>query len=123
LKRAKIRAIPLKIVEWPGDKLGHIDLDVSLEVFRSIVKGKMSIPLGKHIELSEIGGLAWGTTATVHSNGERVHRLVGPAKFQGGKWTLPVFCRFDEDEEAPLSEYKALSPEMRTKYGYDPQTK
>lgn len=119
---AKKKRVPLEIGDWPGGKPGHIEVEVPLGDFRSIAKGKMSISLGKHIELSEIGGLAWGTTATVHSNGERVHRLVGPAKFQGGKWTLPVFCRFDEDEEAPLSDYKTLSARMRTEYGYDSLT-
>ena len=51
----------------------------------------MTVPLGKQPDLAVIGGLPWGSIATVHSAADKLYRIVGPAIWQTDKWALPVF--------------------------------
>jgi hypothetical protein len=120
LNVAKKRDIPIEIIEWPGGKPGHKEFEVSPEVFRSIAKGGGKLPLGKRPDLSEVGALAWGTTASIHCNGEQVFRLVGPAVFERGEWRVPIiFWYYDADTS--LREYKKEASKMRAADGYDSQ--
>jgi len=121
LNVARKRNIAVELIEWPGGKPGHIDLDVSPADFRSIANGRMTIPLGKRPNLLEYSAVAWGTTATICCNGDQIHRLVGPAVFERGDWALPVFYRFD-DSKTTLREYKQEASKMRAADGYTSQT-
>src|ERR1019366_8628191 len=53
-------------------------------------KGRMTVPLGTTTDLALLAGLPWGSIATVHSAGDKLHRIVGPASWQTDKWALPV---------------------------------
>ena len=118
---ARRRDIRIEIVEWPGGKPGHIELEVSPTDFRSIVNGRMSIPLGKRPSLSDLSGLAWATTATIHCNGDQIHRLVGPAVFERGRWALPVLYWF-HDPNTSLRDYKHEASNVRATDGYNSRT-
>ena len=83
--------MPVEIVEWPGGEPRQIDLDVTPQVFASVRKGRMTVPLGEHARLGQVAGLPWGSIATVHSAGDQLYRIVGPAIWQTDKWSLPVF--------------------------------
>ena len=51
----------------------------------------MTVPLGKQPDLAVVAGLPWGSIATVHSAGDKLYRIVGPAIWQTDQWSLPVF--------------------------------
>ena len=96
MEAAKKRGEHVEIVEWPGGEPKQIDLNVTPEVFASVRKGRMTVPLGKQPDLAVVAGLPWGSIATVHSAGNKLYRIVGPAIWQTDKWSLPVFPRVAE---------------------------
>ena len=120
VKVAKQRTIPIEIVEWPGGKARHVDLKVEPSMFRALANGRWSIPIGLRPKLSEVAALPWGTTATVHSDGEELHRLIGPATHERGEWSLPVICQLG-NADAPLIDYKRQSPKTRRYFGHEPR--
>jgi hypothetical protein len=69
----------------------QIDFDVTPEVFAAVRKGRMTVPLGIEPDLAVVAGLPWGSIATVHSAGDKLYRIVGPAIWQTDKKSLPVF--------------------------------
>jgi hypothetical protein len=91
LEESKKRGEPVEVVEWPGGDPRQIDLDVTPQVFTAVRKGRMTVPLGGTTDLAHLAGLPWGSIATIHSDGEKLHRVVGPAFWQTDKWSLPVF--------------------------------
>jgi hypothetical protein len=91
LEAAKRRGEPVEVVEWPGGDPRQIDLDVTPQVFAAVRKGRMTVPVGKQPDLAEVAGLPWCSIAMLHSDGEKLHRVVGPAIWQTDKWSLPVF--------------------------------
>jgi hypothetical protein len=91
LKAAQRRGESVEIVEWPGGEPKEIDLDVTPEVFASVRKGRKTVPLEGNVNLAEVAGLPWGSIATIHTAGDKLYRIVGPAIWQTDKWSLPVF--------------------------------
>ena len=119
LKAAKKREIQAEVVEWPGGNPKRIDLDVPNKDFAAIRKGRMTVPLGKKFDLGELGGLPWGSIATLHSDDETLHRVVGPAISQTSGWFLPVlYCFFDP--ATGVNEYKQEAKQMRMELGLEP---
>ena len=68
----------VNIVEWPGGEPKQIDLNVTPQMFASVRKGRMAVPLGDGPDLAHVAGLPWGSIATVQSAGEKLDRIVGP---------------------------------------------
>ena len=91
LQAAQRRGAHVEIVEWPGGEPRQIDLNVTPKVFASVRKGRMTVPLDAQPDLAVVAGLPWGSIATVHSAGDKLYRIVGPATWQTDKWALPVF--------------------------------
>ena len=105
LAAARRQAVSLEVVEWPGGMPTHMNLPVSPELFRSVKNGRMSIPVGNPKRISEYTGLAWGSTVTIHSGGESLHRILGPAKWEKGEWSLPILPR-NHDPDVALKRYQ-----------------
>jgi hypothetical protein len=120
LNVARKRDIAVEIVEWPGGKAKHIDLEVTPELFRALTNDRKSIPIGARPELSEAAALPWGTTITIHADGKELHRLIGPATHERGEWSLPVLDYWD-DVDVPLADYKREAAKVRKDYGYEPR--
>lgn len=119
LKAAKKRGVEIEIVEWPCGEPSQIDLDVTPKVFAAVRKGRMTVPLGDRPDLAEVAGLPWCSIATLRSNGEQLHRVVGPAISQTTGWVLPVlFCYLDPT--TGLSEYKKEAEKVRKGSGLEP---
>jgi len=72
LKAAKRRGESVEIVEWPGGEPRQIDLEVTPQVFASVKRGRMTVPLEGNSNLAEVAGLPWGTIATIRSAGDRL---------------------------------------------------
>lgn len=118
LKAARKRGVGVEIVEWPGGEPRQIDLDVTPKVFNAVKKGRMTVPLGKRFALTEVAGLPWCSIATLHSNDEKLHRVVGPAISQTSGWALPVmFCYLDP--ATGLSECKREAEKVRKGWGLE----
>lgn len=116
LKAAEKRGVKIEIVEWPGDEPKRIELDVTSEDLLAVKKGRMSVHLSKRFDLAEVAGLPWCSIATLHADGEKLYRLVGPAKHQKLGWTLPVlYCFFDP--ATGLSDYKNEADKLRRGWG------
>jgi hypothetical protein len=115
LQAAKRRGESVEIVEWPGGKPKQIDLDVTPKVFTSVRNGRKTVPLGEMTDLAQLGGLPWGSIATVHSTGDKLYRIVGPASWQTDKWSLPVF---PTDAEG-LAEYETEAARLRRGLGLE----
>jgi hypothetical protein len=120
LKAAKKRGLKIEVVEWPGGEQRQIELDVGPEVFAAVKKGRMSLPLGTRIDLTGVAGLPWCSIATLHSNGESLHRVVGPASRQAGRWALPVLYWF-YDPDTGLKEYEQEGKKLRKEWGLEPR--
>lgn len=116
LNAAKLRGESIEIVEWPGGTPKQIDLDLTPDVFASVRKGRMSIPLGRTPDLAQVVGLPWGSIVTVHSAREKLFRIVGPAFWQTDKWSLPVFPT-DADG---LAGYEKKAAVLRRNLGLGP---
>jgi hypothetical protein len=113
---AQKRGESVEIVEWPGGEPKLIDLEVTPEVFASVRKGRKTVPLGGTIDLAQLGGLSWGSIATVHSENEQLHRIVGPAIWQTDKWFLPVF----PTNAVGLPDYEKEAARLRRSLGLEP---
>lgn len=118
LKAAKKRGIKVEVVEWPGGDPKRIELEVSAKDFDAIRKGRMTVPLGKRIDLAELAGLPWSSIATLHSGGEKLHRVVGPAISQTKGWVLPVLYWFF-DPTTELDKYKQEAKKQRKEWGLE----
>jgi len=119
LKAAKKRGERVEIVEWPGGEPKQIDLDVTPQVFATVRKGRMTVPLGERPDLAEIAGLPLCSVATLHSDGEKLHRVVGPAIWQKGQWALPVLFYF-LDPSTGLADYEIEAKKLRQDLGLEP---
>ena len=115
LQAANRRGEAVEIVEWPGGEPRQIDLDVTPQVFAAVRNGRMTVPLGKEPNLAVVAGLPWGSIATVHSAGDKLYRIVGPASWQTDKWALPVFPT-DADG---LPEYENEAAKLRRSLGLE----
>jgi hypothetical protein len=115
LQAAQRRGESVEIVEWPGGEPGQIDLEVTPQVFASVRKGRMTVPLEGNVNLADVACLAVGTIATLRSGREQLHRIVGPAIWQTDKWSLPAFPA-DADG---LPSYKRAAAKLRTSLGLD----
>lgn len=116
LEAAKKRGVAVQVVEWPGGEPKQIDLDVTPQVFAAVRKGRMTVPLGKQPDLAEVAGLPWCSVATLRSDGDMLHRVVGPALQQPDQWVLPVLCP-DFDHTTGLTEYEKEAEKLRKGWG------
>jgi hypothetical protein len=116
LQAAHRRGESIEIVEWPGGQPNQIDLKVTPDLVGSVRKGRKTVPLGGTTDLAQVSGLPWGSIATVHSGGEQLHRIVGPAIWQTDKWSLPVFPM----NAGSLSEYEKEAGMLRLNLGLEP---
>jgi hypothetical protein len=69
LKAAKQRGIRVEIVEWPGGEPKQISLAVTPRDLAAVRKGRVTIPLGKQIDLAELAGLVPCSIATLRPSG------------------------------------------------------
>jgi hypothetical protein len=118
LAAAKKRGVPVKVVEWPGGEPRQFDLDVTPQAFAAVRKGRMTVPLGNRPELAEVAGLPWCSVATLRSNGEQMHRVVGPAIRQPEQWVLPVLYMFFDPTTGP-EEYQQEAQKLRKGWGLE----
>lgn len=119
LKAAKKRGKDVQIVEWPGGNPKRIDIELTAKHVDAIRKGRMTVPLGKRVDLAEFAGLPWGSIATLHSDDETLHRLVGPAISQTNRWFLPVMYWFFNPATG-LEKYKQKAKNQRKERGLEP---
>jgi hypothetical protein len=115
LQAAQRHGESVEIVEWPGGEPKRIDLEVPPGVYASVRKGRKTVPLGGTTNLAQIGGLSWGSIATVHSGQKQPHRIVGPAIWQTDKWSLPVF----PTNAGGLPEYEKEAARLRLSLGLE----
>ena len=86
--------------------------------FTAIKKGRLTVPLGERVDLARFAGLPWCSIATLHSGGETLHRIVGPAICQTNGWALPILWRAD-DPTAGLKEYEEEVSKLRNEWGLE----
>jgi hypothetical protein len=108
----------VKVVEWPGGNPKRVELDVPPKDFTAVKKGRMTVPLGRKVDLAQFAGLPWCTIATLHLGCERIHRVVGPAIFQTIGWVLPVLYWFF-DPTTRLKEYEKEARKLRRAWGLE----
>lgn len=118
LEAAKKRVIRVKVVEWPGGDPKRIELDVPPKDFTAIKRGRWTVPLGEMDDLARFAGLPWCSIATLHSGGETLYRIVGPAICQTSGWALPILWRAD-NPNAGLKEYEAEVSGLRREWGLE----
>jgi hypothetical protein len=119
LKAARRRAVPVEVVEWPGGEPRQIDLDVTPHVLTAVRRGRMTVPLGKQPDLAVVAGLPWCSVATLRSDGDKLHRVVGPAIRRPDQWVLPVLCLFF-DPATGVAEHEKEAGNLRKGWGLRP---
>jgi hypothetical protein len=119
LKAARQKGVPLRVVEWPGDRPKRVQLNVPVATFRKVHDGRKTIPLGRRLSLAEAAGLPWGSIASIHSDGETIHRVVGPAEYRvDDAWCLPVVSDL-RDGVITLKECQEEARLLRPRSGFD----
>lgn len=121
LKAARRRRINVEVVEWPGGEPAHLTFALAPAMFRSVVNGRMMIPLPAGAKLGILGGPPWGSIATFRHGVREVHRLVGPVTWHKDQWCLPVSTLFF-DPEVTIPAYRKESVRLRKSEGLDPRT-
>ncbi|MBL9089986.1 MAG: hypothetical protein JNL96_02095 [Planctomycetaceae bacterium] len=121
LSAAKNRGVSAEVVEWPGGKADHVEIEVDGKDFKAIAEGRMSIPFGRQLKLADAASLAVTSTATVRSDGEVLHRLVGPASWRRDEWQLPVMWQF-YDPATPIGKYRDKAVALRKSCGLESRT-
>ena len=61
-------------------------------------------------------GLPWCSTVTLKSNGESLHRIVGPAIRQLDQWALPILVQFFDDSTY-LADHQKEAERLRHSLG------
>ncbi len=118
LKAATKGGSHVKVVEWPGGDPKRIDLEVTPKDFAAVRKGRLTVPLGKRVDLAEVAGLPWCSIVTLHSGDETLHRVVGPAISQTSGWVLPVLY-WSFDPATGLNEYEQEAKKLRNESGLE----
>jgi hypothetical protein len=119
LKAAKKRGAAIEIVEWPGGVPKHISLDVTPEVFAAVRTRRMTVALSKQRDLAEVAGLAWGSIATLHSDGDNLHRIVGPAIRQKDQWVVPIMSDPLAASDT-IADHQDEADKLRRSFGLEP---
>lgn len=120
LSAAKKRGVSAEVVEWPGGKADHVEIEVDGKDFKAIAEGRMSIPFGRQLKLAHAASLAVTSTATVRGDGEVLHRLVGPTSWHRDEWQLPVIWQF-YDTATTLARYREKARVLRKSCGLEPR--
>lgn len=116
LKAARKRGVAVEVVEWPGREPKHIVLNVKPKVFAAVRQGRTTVPLDTQLELAEVAGLPWCSIATLCSDGEKTHRVVGPAAAKKDGWALPILSI---DALTGINEYKKEAEKLRKALGLE----
>lgn len=114
LKAAERMGIPIEVEEWPGDEADELELRVDEDVFRSIMRGRSSIPLGELQRLPRYAGLPYGSILSLKSGTETAFVLSGPVRHLAGEWSLPVFEILDSTDD----ESWEYADRVREQYGW-----
>lgn len=94
---AAARGIRLATVEWPGGEPVSRWLDASPALLAAVRRGRKSIPCPHEACLADFGGLAWGSTLLLRAGRDEMTMVSGPARWQGGRWCLPVLSVHPQD--------------------------
>jgi hypothetical protein len=119
LDAAKRRGVAVELVEWQGGQPRSINLNVTPPVFSAVKRGRVSIPLKDGFDLGELAGLPWVSIATLSSNGEKLHRIVGPVFRQPHQWVLPIL-EIQMVAGSPLPDYEREAARVRRTFGLEP---
>lgn len=114
LRAAQRRGLPMEIVEWPGGEPAALDLQVDERSYKELLRGKLHIPAGNR-SLGVSAGVAWGSVAAIHADGQPVHAVIGPARYRQGGWRHPVFSWSDN-----LAEIQQEAVNIRKAFGLQP---
>ena len=95
LKTAERMEIPVEIEEWPGNEPEELELRLDETVFRSVLRGRLSIPLGDIQRLPRYAGLPYGSILKLKAASESAFVFSGPARHLAGEWSLPVLGMAD----------------------------
>jgi hypothetical protein len=78
----------------------------------------MFVPIGIPKRIAQFAGMPWGSIASFHSEGETIHRIVGPAQWKKEQWHMPFLPLF-LDATTGLPEYKREAAKDRKQYGFE----
>jgi hypothetical protein len=91
LGAASRRDASISLVEWPGTPPEPLSLAVNAEQLKKVAAGHLkSIVLPDHPVPARFGAIGWGSVLTLSAGDRSLSCLVGPARFEVGKWVLPI---------------------------------
>lgn len=123
LKAAERRGLKLEVVEWPGGDPKDVDcpsIHVSEDIYKDILRGRKTIPLGGNDAKYLYASLPWGTILNVKSKGRNLPVSVEPARCDASGWALPIFL-FDVEETDTSQLLKPYVREERKQRGLEPR--
>jgi hypothetical protein len=112
---AKRRGLNIEIVEWPGGNPSRLDLTIDSKSFNDLLRGMFNLPTAS-MALRNSAAIAWGSTATISADGQRVNAVIGPAQFRRRAWQLPVFVC---GKGYTLPEIRREAAKVRRAYGFE----
>ena len=119
LKEARKQGVRVEVVEWPGGEPQHLQLKITPELLAAVARGRTAIPVSRHILLSQAAGLPWASTVSLRADGATLNRIVGPAIWRNGGWSIPI--PWSLESAASLREYQQHVQGFRRKYGMEPR--
>lgn len=120
LQAARRRESKLEVVEWPGGAPRQITVNLDQEPFSSLKAGGRTIPAGRSLDLATAASMPWGSVAALRSDGNILHRVIGPAVWKRSRWQFPVIWPF-HNEEASLEQSLSKAASLRRSTGWEPR--
>jgi hypothetical protein len=118
LKAARKRNQRIEVVEWPGEEPAQVEPEMTAAEFKQLQAGRQTIAIGQSVD-ADMCGLPWGSIATARSDDQSMYVVTGPARFQRGKWQLPVLGSAPAD--VSFEEVEDFSAEFREGWGMNPR--
>jgi len=123
VKSARRRGMALKVVEWPGGDPETIDLTVSDQVVKGVLRGRNRVPLtgSSRVRIRKLTALPWCSRVGLHSGGGDIAIISGPARL-AADWYLPVIGPDVSRPTDTVDSIRVEAERLRKSAGYRPIT-
>ena len=120
LAAARKRKLSVKVVEWPGDDLQQLKIELAPKEFLAVKNGILFVPVENNANLGELNGPSWGSLVTFSSGPEKLRRSAGPLVWRKNSWQLPLL--HSGNIAQPFSDYAPDTKKFLADFGFAART-
>ena len=119
LKSARKRGVNLTVVEWPGASPMRLTQKISDAEAQGLLRGYRNLGLGPKLPVPELLRLPYDSIVQFRSPNHSFYALVDHARFQAGRWLLPLPFGAEKDDDLSILRKKANRDRRET--GFESQ--